>query len=160
MRYNLPELLWPADGERVNEKRTWVARLLVAGVLFVNVQCAAQFIIWPDAYVAAYQLEGASAKAIVRSFGICFLMWNATYPPVVAQPERHRVLFGVAIAQQAIGLVGETLLFLTLEPGLETLASSILRFIAFDATGLILLVIAFIITRETQTTKSQPATSK
>lgn len=130
-----------------NGKRIWIARVLVAAVFFANVQCAVQFIVWPDAYAAAYQLEGASAEAIVWSFGICFLMWNATYPPVIARPERHRTLFGVVIAQQVIGLVGETLLFFALDASLTTLASSILRFIAFDATGLVFLVAAFAISR-------------
>ena len=124
----------------------WISRVLVATVFLVNVQCAVQFIIWPDAYTAAYQVEGASAEVMVRTVGICFLMWNATYPPVIAHPTRYRVLFGVVIAQQLVGLIGESALLLTLEPGLEVLASSIMRFIAFDAAGLVLLVIAFALT--------------
>ena len=126
-----------------SNKRVWIARVLVALVFFVNVQCAVQFIIWPQAYVSAYQIQGASAEAMVRSVGICFLMWNATYPPVIAHPERYRVLFGVVIAQQVIGLVGESLLYASLGEGLEILTSSIGRFIAFDAAGLVLLVVAF-----------------
>ena len=131
-------------------KRDWIARVLVAIVFFINVQCALQFVIWPDAYVGAYQLEGASAEAIVRSFGICFLMWNATYPPVIARPTRYRVLFGVMIAQQVIGLVGESLLYTTLGPALPILASSVMRFIIFDGAGLVLLAIAFALTRPRQ----------
>ena len=133
-----------------NAKREWIARVLVAIVFFINVQCALQFVIWPDAYVGAYQLEGASAEAIVRSFGICFLMWNATYPPVIARPARYRVLFGVMIAQQVIGLVGESLLYTTLGPALPILASSVMRFIIFDGAGLVLLAIAFALTRPRQ----------
>ena len=125
---------------------TWISRVLVATVFFVNVQCAIQFLIWPGAYTAAYQVEGASAEVMVRTVGICFLMWNATYPPVIAHPTRYRVLFGVVIAQQLIGLIGESALLLTIEPGLEVLASSIVRFIAFDAAGLVLLGIAFALT--------------
>lgn len=121
------------------------ARILVGIVFFVNVQCALQFVLWPEAYTAAYQLQGASAEAIVRSFGICFLMWNATYPPVIWRPDRYRVLFGVVLAQQAIGLVGESLLFFGLGPELAILAGSVLRFIVFDAAGLVLLAIAFFI---------------
>ena len=85
---------------------------------------------------------------MVRTVGICFLMWNATYPPVIARPDRYRVLFGVVLAQQAIGLVGESLLLVGLQPGLEMLASSIARFVAFDAAGLVLLVIAFVLSRK------------
>ena len=127
--------------------RVWVARALVALVFAINVQCAVQFIVWPGAFTAAYQLEGASAEAIVRSIGICFLMWNATYPPVIVQPGRYRVLFGVVLAQQAIGLVGESLLLASLDPGLPVLASSIERFIAFDAAGLVALAFAFLLSR-------------
>ena len=84
---------------------------------------------------------------MVRTVGICFLMWNATYPPIIAKPDRFRILFGVVIAQQTIGLIGESLLLATLQPGLEVLAGSILRFVVFDAAGLVLLIIAFILTR-------------
>ena len=129
-------------------RRTWIARVLVALVFAINVQCALQFILWPEAYTAAYQVEGASAEVMVRTVGICFLMWNATYPPVIARPDRYRVLFGVVLAQQAIGLVGESLLLIGLQPGLEVLASSIARFVAFDAAGLVLLVIAFVLSRK------------
>ena len=125
------------------EKRVWIARVLVALVFFINVQCAVQFIVWPQAYVAAYQVQGASAEAIVRTIGICFLMWNATYPPVIVHPNKYRVLFGVVIAQQVIGLVGEGLLLASLGEGLEMLASSISRFVVFDAAGLVLLIAAF-----------------
>ena len=127
-------------------KRLWVARVLVAAVFFINVMCAVQFVVVPADFAPAYQLEGAIAEPIVRSIGICFLMWNATYPPIIVHPERYRVLFGVVIAQQVIGLIGESLLLFSLGPGLEQLAASIIRFIAFDAAGLVLLGIAFILT--------------
>ena len=127
--------------------RIWAARALVALVFLVNVQCAVQFIAWPGDYTAAYQLEGASAPAVVQSIGICFLMWNVTYPPVIVQPHRFRVLFGVVLAQQLVGLVGETLLYLSLGPNLTVMAASIMRFIAFDAAGLVLLAIAFALSR-------------
>lgn len=126
----------------------WIARVLVAIVFFVNVQCAVQFLVWPQDYVGAYQVQGASAEAMVRTVGICFLMWNATYPPVIVRPQKHRALFGVVIAQQAIGLVGESLLLATLGPSLEVLANSVVRFIAFDGASLILLLVAFLISRQ------------
>ena len=129
-----------------SRKRIWITRVLVALVFAINVQCAVQFILWPGAYTAAYQVEGASAEVMVRTVGICFLMWNATYPPVFVHPDRYRVLFGVVIAQQLIGLVGESLLLTSLQPGLDVLASSIVRFIVFDAAGLVLLAVAFLLT--------------
>ena len=127
--------------------RLWIARILVAVVFAMNVMCAVQFIVWPEAYTAAYQVQGPSAATMVQSIGICFLMWNATYPPVIARPARYRVLFGVVIAQQVIGLAGESLLYFSLGPDLAVLASSVLRFIAFDAAGLVALAIAFAISR-------------
>lgn len=128
-------------------KRIWAARVLVAAVFAVNVQCAVQFIVWPGAFAGAYQVEGAAAEAVVRSVGICFLMWNATYPPVIVWPDRFRVLFGVVIAQQVIGLAGEGLLAAGLPPELGVLFGSIMRFVAFDAAGLVLLLIAFLLAR-------------
>ena len=128
-----------------------VARVLVALVFAVNVQCALQFILWPGSYVASYQVEGPSAEAMVRTVGICFLMWNVTYPPVIARPRRQRTLFGVVLAQQVVGLVGESLLLANLQPGLELLAGSIARFIAFDAVGLALLAAAFALTGKVET---------
>ena len=128
-------------------RRVWVARVLVALVFFINVQCALQFVIWPDAYTGAYQLEGASASAVVQSIGICFLMWNATYPPVIARPERYRVLFCVVVAQQVIGLAGESMLYAGLGPELSILASSVMRFIVFDAVGLLFLAVALVVSR-------------
>lgn len=122
--------------------------MLVALVFFINVQCAVQFVLWPGAYTAAYQLEGASAEAVVRSIGICFLMWNATYPPVIVRPRKYRVLFAVVLAQQVIGLVGESLLYLSLGPDLAVLAASVMRFIVFDAAGLIALACAFLVSRQ------------
>ena len=128
--------------------RLWIARVLVAAVFLLNVQCALQFILWPGNYVTAYQVQGPSAEAIIRTVGICFLMWNVTYPPVILHPDRYRILFGVVIVQQVIGLVGESLLLVGLGAGLEVLAASITRFIAFDATGLVALLLAFLISRQ------------
>lgn len=128
------------------KRRDWIARLLVAVVFFLNVQCAVQFLLWPGSYTGAYQVEGASAEVMVRTVGICFLMWNATYPPVIARPGRYRVLFAVVIAQQLIGLIGETALYFGLGAGLDVLGGSILRFIVFDAAGLVLLAVAFALT--------------
>ena len=138
-----------------SRSRIWSARVLVAAVFIINVQCALQFLIWPSDYTLAYQLEGPAAEAIVRSFGICFLMWNATFPPVIVKPERFRVLFMVVIAQQIIGFIGESLLLVSLGPGLEQLAASVTRFAAFDGTGLVLLVIAFALSRAPSQIPSQ-----
>lgn len=122
----------------------WAARVAVALVFVLNVQCAVQFIVWPGAFAGAYELSGVAGNAAVQGLGVAFLMWNATYPLVIANPARHRTLFAVVLAQQAIGLVGESAILTTLPAGHELLSASILRFIAFDAAGLVLMAAAFV----------------
>ena len=120
-----------------------MARLALAAVFVVNVQCALVFVIDPGAYAAAYELSGVAGQAAVRGLGIAFLMWNATYPPVIVNPWRHRTLACVVLAQQAIGLAGEGALLATLPAGHDVLAASVGRFIAFDAAGLVAMAAAF-----------------
>ena len=140
---------------RLRRAAPWVARALVAVVFAINVQCALQFIAWPAAYAPAYQVEGPGALAFVRTVGILFLMWNVAYLPVLANPARHRACFGVILAQQAVGLVGEAALRADMGVELAVLSASIARFIAFDAVGLVLLAVAFAISR-TPTKKDRP----
>lgn len=121
----------------------WFARVAFAAVFALNVMCALQFVIDPGSYAGAYELEGVAGEAAVRGIGIAFLMWNATYPAFIAAPSRFRVLGWVILAQQAIGLVGESLLLCSLPAGHDVLASSVMRFIAFDGAGLVLMGVAF-----------------
>lgn len=118
-------------------------RLIFAIVFVVNVHCALSFMIDPAAYAGAYELSGVAGEVAVRGIGVAFLMWNATYPLVIVHPARHRALAGVVVAQQVIGLVGESAILLSLPAGHETLAAGIARFIAFDAAGLALMGAAF-----------------
>ena len=115
----------------------WATRIAFALVFIVNVQCALQFAFTPGNFAAAYELDGVAGEAAVRGLGIAFLMWNATYPVFIAFPRRFWVLGWVILAQQAIGLVGESALLFTLPAGHDVLAASIARFIAFDAAGLV-----------------------
>ena len=85
-------------------------------------------------------MPGAAA---VRGLGVAFLMWNATYPAVIANPRRFRALYAVVLVQQAVGLAGESWILLSLPAGHAALAASIVRFIAFDAVGLVLMAAAF-----------------
>lgn len=122
---------------------TWVVRVAFAAVFAVNVQCAVQFALWPEAFAGAYELAGVAGEAAVRGLGIAFLMWNATYPAFIVAPARFRVLGWVILAQQAIGLAGESLLLAGLPAGHDVLAASVARFIAFDGAGLVVMAIAF-----------------
>lgn len=123
----------------------WVARITVAAVFAVNVQCALAFALTPERYSAGFELGGVPGAAAVRGLGIAFLMWNATYPLVIWQPDRYRALFAVVLAQQTIGLIGETWLLGTLPAGHDTLAASITRFIAFDGAGLLVMGAAYLL---------------
>ncbi len=125
---------------------TWFARVVVAVVFLVNMQCAVSFIVDPSPYMAGFELSGAAGRVAVRGLGIAFLMWNATYPLVVVSPVRQRVLFGVVIVQQLIGFVGEIWLATTIGTGHAVLQASIGRFALFDGAGLLLMLIAFLLT--------------
>lgn len=122
---------------------TWFARVAFTAVFAVNVQCALSFVLFPGDFAAAYELGGVAGEAAVRGIGIAFLMWNATYPAFIVSPQRFRVLGWVILAQQAIGLVGESLLLTGLPTGHDVLAASVMRFVAFDGAGLVLMGIAF-----------------
>ena len=125
----------------------WAVRLCFAVVFAWNVLCALQFLIAPDDYLGAYQLAeaGAAGSAAIRGLGVAFLMWNATYPAFLWRPCRYGVLGFVIVVQQAIGLAGEMIVLGSLEgaPVLTTLAGSVMRFVAFDFAGLIIMVISF-----------------
>jgi hypothetical protein len=112
-------------------------------VFFFNVTCALAFIARPGLYAPGFEVGGVAGQVIVRGFGILFLMWNATYPPVLLRPDRERTLFAVILAQQAIGLMGETWMWLTLPPGHAALRRTGLRFIFFDGAGLLAMSVAF-----------------
>ncbi|MBQ9021873.1 MAG: hypothetical protein IJ113_07680 [Eggerthellaceae bacterium] len=123
----------------------WIARVLIAIVFAINMYCAVSFFFNPAAYVGAYQLDGEGAQAALSGLGVTFAMWNATYIPILVLPHRFRAVFAVVLAQQVIGLAGESWILSTLGASQAILAASITRFIIFDAIGLVLLLIAFLI---------------
>ena len=127
----------------LGKSTVWFARISVLLVFAINVQCALSFLIFPDHFLGAYELNGVSGKIAIQGLAIAFLMWNTTYPLVIVHPEKYRTLYVVILAQQLIGLIGETILFLTIPVGHVTLSASILRFILFDGVGLVLMGIAF-----------------
>lgn len=122
---------------------TWAVRVCFAFVFAVNVQCALGFALTPEAYMGAYELAGVPGRVAAQGIGVAFLMWNCTYPLVIWQPRRHTALAGVVLAQQVVGLVGESFIRATLPAGHSLLVSSIDLFITFDATGLVLMGTSF-----------------
>lgn len=122
----------------------WAVRAAFLIVFIINVQCAVQFICWPDSFAGAYELSGVAGEVAVQGLGIAFLMWNCTYPAVIVSPTRFRALGVVVLAQQAVGLVGELLLSASLPAGHDILQASISRFAAFDGAGLVIMLAAFV----------------
>lgn len=127
----------------------WLARIAVGIVFAVNVWCALVFIFDPGSYVGGFELNGLPGRIIIQGFGILFLMWNATYPPVIFDPRTQRTLFVIILIQQAIGVIGETWLWLSLPSGHSALAATAFRFIMFDGIGLIAMGFTFVTIRHT-----------
>ena len=131
-----------------DNRMLWLARIIVGAVFLMNVSCALAFILQPGKYSPGFEVAGVPGRIYVQGLGILFLMWNATYPPVIFQPIRYRALFVVVLIQQAIGFAGETWLWLTLPAGHSPLRTTGLRFILFDGIGLIAITGAYWLLRK------------
>jgi hypothetical protein len=127
--------------------RLYLARGFITAVFIVNVQCAIVFLLWPGSYVPGFELHGEPGEAMVRGMGILFLMWNVPYAVALYHPRRYRMALFEAVTMQAIGLAGETFVYSALPHAHELARLSILRFIAFDALGLLALLAAVWISR-------------
>lgn len=112
-----------------------------------NVQAAVAFLLAPATYAPGFELSGAPGAAMVRGLGVLFLMWNVPYAVALWHPIRQRVSLYEAVAMQAIGLVGESLILWSLGGRHPVAAASVIRFIAFDGAGLALLALAAWLTR-------------
>lgn len=131
---------------RLNYQRTtrWLTRLVLTVIFCFNVGCAWAFLARPADYAPGFEIEGVVGRTIVRGVGILFLMWNATYPLAIWRPWRHRQALLIIIAQQVIGVAGESWLLLTLAPGHAPLRATAWGFITFDAGGLVAMLLAFV----------------
>lgn len=125
----------------------WFARALIGPVFAWNVQAAVAFLLAPATYAPGFELSGAPGAAMVRGLGVLFLMWNVPYAVALWHPIRQRVSLYEAVAMQAIGLVGESLILWSLGGRHPVAAASVIRFIAFDGAGLALLALAAWLTR-------------
>jgi len=122
--------------------RLWISRVLIGAVILWNVQCAIAFLAAPGAYAPGFELGGPAGEAMVRGLGVLFLMWNVPYVVALLHPVRHRTSLYEAVAMQTIGLAGESLILWSLGAGHPAVSSTVLRFIAFDGAGLMLLALA------------------
>lgn len=75
-------------------------------------------------------------------------MWNVPYSVALIQPNKYRLSLLEAVVMQAIGFVGETLLLIFLPQGHPFMAGTVIRFIVFDGTGLVLLLLSARISRD------------
>jgi hypothetical protein len=123
--------------------------MAVLVVFFLNATCALQFIVMPNACAPAYGLPvNPDSATMVAGLGVAFLMWNVTYPAVIVDPVRFHALYVVVLVQQAVGLVGESVLWMRLAAANladSAMAAGIFRFIVFDAGGLLLMLLAFLV---------------
>ncbi len=123
----------------------WLARIPIMIVLFFNLQCAYLFINFPLRYAPGFDLSGQAGAAIIRGFGILFTMWNVPYAFAAYHPLRNRLSLIQALIMQAIGAAGETILLLTTSGLSAHVHDTVMRFIIFDGSGLILLIVSFLL---------------
>lgn len=122
--------------------RLWGARFLIALVVAWNLQAALVFLLTPQTFTAGFELSGVPGSAALRGIAILFVMWNIPYLVALWHPHRQRISLWEALAMQAVGVIGESVILFTLPAGHATLHSSLLRFIIFDFSGLVALGIA------------------
>jgi hypothetical protein len=122
----------------------WLVRIVIAIVFLANISAAVAFILQPSRYAPGFEVEGIPGRAIVQGIGILFLMWNVTYPLVIMNPIRYMTIFAIILAQQTIGVVGESWIYLTLPVGHAALRQTGLRFILFDGGGLLAMLLMYL----------------
>jgi hypothetical protein len=122
--------------------RLWAARLLIAVVLAWNLECALVFLLDPGSFAPGFELAGIPGEAAMRGFAVLFIMWNVPYLVALWNPRRNWISLREALAMQVLGVVGESLILVFLPAGHAVLFSSLLRFITFDAAGVVLLIAA------------------
>jgi hypothetical protein len=127
--------------------KIWLSRLLIGIVLFFNIECAISFIIKPEAFTWGFELSGETGEAMIRGLGVLFLMWNVPYAFAVWNPIQYRISLYEAILMQGIGVIGESLILMSLTGAHPVVHITLLRFIAFDTFGLVGLMVAAWITR-------------
>ena len=125
-----------------SDLRLWAARLLIAVVVAWNLQAALIFLLTPERFAPGFELSGVPGAAAVRGIAVLFIMWNIPYLVALWQPRRNRLALWEALVMQAVGVIGESLILISLPAGHAMLHASILRFIAFDASGVVALGLA------------------
>jgi hypothetical protein len=130
------------------ELRDRIGQILIGLVFLFNVQCAIAFIFTPDTYSPGFEVSGVMGAGIVRGMGLLFLMWNVPYLVALINPVKYRISLYEAVAMQAIGFAGESLLLATFPPGHALIRATLWRFILFDGCGLLALILAAWLTND------------
>ncbi len=150
-RWRLGSFVYPLETMQASHlrdaSRVRLARVMLLMVLVSNLSAAIPYVVRPADYAAAFELSGVPGQVAVRGFGLLFLMWAVPFVPAILHPVRHRVALACVLAMQVIGLVGESLMLIGLPAGHDALRATGLRFIAFDGAGLILLLLAYRLSR-------------
>jgi hypothetical protein len=128
----------------------WLARALIFTVIAWNLQAAFVFLYSPETFALGFELGGVPGAATVRGIAVLFLMWNVPYLVAGWHPQKHNLALKEALAMQFIGLLGESWIYMSLSAEHALLQSSILRFISFDGAGLVLLIIAFVLAKQSK----------
>ncbi len=124
-----------------------IGRILIGVVVFINLQCALLFLLFPSTYAPAFELSGIPGENVISSLGILFVMWNIPYLFALVHPKKYRVSLIQAILMQTVGFVGESILWINIEPAYSIMKSSLFRFMVFDGGGLLLLLAAIILVK-------------
>ena len=106
------------------------------------------FLLNPGAYAPGFELAGIPGEASVRGMAVLFVMWNIPYLVAMWQPRQQRISLWEALAMQFVGLIGESLILLSIPAGYPILHGSLIRFIFFDAAGVVLLMGAMLLARK------------
>jgi hypothetical protein len=128
--------------------RLWAARLLIAFVVVWNLECALVFLIAPGVFIPGFELTGIPGDVAVRGIAVLFVMWTIPYLVAFWQPRRNRVSLWEALAMQVVGVIGESLILYSIPVEHTILHTSLLRFIMFDAAGLLCLIGATFLSRQ------------
>jgi hypothetical protein len=126
--------------------RLCASRLLIAVVIAWNLECALVFWFNPGIFAPGFELAGIPGAAAMRGFAVLFVMWNIPYLVALWHPQHNRLSLWEALAMQTVGVIGESFILFSLPAGHGILHASLLRFITFDAAGVVVLLGALLLT--------------
>ena len=129
--------------KQIEKKRLWIARGFIFIVLFLNLQAAFLFGFYPHRFSPSFELQGLVGATVIKAIAVLFFMWNIPYIFACVNPVRFKTSLLEAIFMQASGVIGESIILLQLPASLPVLQQSIQRFILFDTSGLVALLLAF-----------------